>query len=174
MIVAVDVYYSSNSGAVAAAVVFSSFTDCEPHSVYISKIDRADDYVPGQFYKRELPCIMSVLQQINEEIDTIIIDGYVDPGNKPGLGRYLWDLLERKIPVIGVAKSFYMGTEAVKVLRGRSRQPLYITSAGMEIAEAAARIEKMAGKFRIPSILKLADQISRTGKYKPDISVNKR
>jgi len=165
MIAAVDVYYSENSEAVAAAVVFRSFSDCEPHSVHIKKIHRVEEYVPGQFYKRELPCIMSVLQQIKEEIDVIIIDGYVDPGNNPGLGRYLWELLERKIPVIGVAKSYYRGTHAVRVLRGRSRQPLYVTSAGMETAEAAAHVEKMAGKFRIPDLLKLADHISRTGKF---------
>lgn len=93
----------------------------------------------------------------------MIIDGYIDPGNKPGLGRHLWRTLGEKVIVIGVAKTFFKGTETVKVFRGRSRRPLYITSAGIDTFEAASLIEKMPGNFRIPDMLKLVDQISRTG-----------
>lgn len=163
MITAVDVYYREDSGAVAAAVVFSSFTDNEPYAVYISEIQNAENYISGQFYKRELPCIINVLEKIKEKIDILIIDGYIDPGNRPGLGRHLWRTLGEKVIVIGVAKTFFKGTEAVKVFRGRSRRPLYITSAGIDTFEAASLIEKMPGNFRIPDILKLVDQISRTG-----------
>ncbi len=39
-----------------------------------------EEYIAGQFYRRELPCIMAILRIIEEKIHTVIIDGYVDLG----------------------------------------------------------------------------------------------
>lgn len=33
-------------------------------------------YEPGSFYKRELPCILSLLKDIYKQLDAIVIDGY--------------------------------------------------------------------------------------------------
>ncbi len=166
MIAAVDVYYDEITGAAGGAVIFSSFSDSKPFSTYyISGIKPVEKYISGQFYLRELPCIMALIGEINEVIDTVIIDGYVDPGNKPGLGRYLWNAYDGKIAVIGVAKTFYAGTDAERVFRGKSCRPLYITSAGIDSVVAAGFIKDMEGKFRIPDMLKIADRLSRTGIY---------
>ncbi|WP_207420305.1 hypothetical protein [Desertivirga brevis] len=58
----------------------------------IEVLDCDQEYIPGEFYKRELPGILSLLDKINFElIQAIIIDGFVilnDEG-KPGLGGYL-------------------------------------------------------------------------------------
>ena len=45
---------------------------------------------PGQFYKRELPCILELLKQVNPLPNYIVIDGYVYLGGdeKPGLGKH--------------------------------------------------------------------------------------
>jgi deoxyribonuclease V len=70
--------------------------------------------------------------------------------------------LERQSAVIGVAKTRFMRAEPVEtVLRGRSRSPLYVTAVGMDLGEAASHIRAMHGPYRIPTLLKRADQLSR-------------
>jgi len=66
--------------------------------------------------------------------------------------------------VIGVAKSaFRTATQAVPVLRGTSRRPLYVTAAGMPRTEAADIVRHMAGAHRIPDALRRADSLARHG-----------
>jgi deoxyribonuclease V len=93
--------------------------------------------------------------------DEIIIDGYVMLGNSPGLGHHLFKSLDGKIPVIGVAKSLFEGSSAAEVFRGGSTRPLYITSAGMDIQEASEKIRAMHGDYRIPTLLKRVDLLSK-------------
>lgn len=80
----------------------------------------------------------------------------------PGLGAHLFNALKGKIPIIGVAKSPYKDVAmAVKVFRGRSTRPLYVTAVGMETAQAVRFIEKMHGRHRFPTLLKHVDTLSR-------------
>lgn len=162
MIVAIDVHYFHDSTAIAGAVVFSDYSDSVGYRTYIKKISGTEDYIPGQFYKRELPCILEILGVIREDIETIIIDGYVDLGMEPGLGRHLWNALNCSKNVIGVAKKYFKESDAIKVFRGKSRQPLYITAAGLEPAIAADLIASMHGRFRLPTLIKQADSLSRS------------
>jgi deoxyribonuclease V len=169
MIAAVDVHYRNDGSATAGAVVFSSFHNSKGYREYIKDIPKVESYIPGHFYRRELPCLIEVLRIIEEEIDTVIIDGYVDLGESPGLGRHLWRTLDCKKKVIGVAKKYFRGSDATKVYRGNSRQPLYVTSVGIEQTVAADLIINMCGKYRLPTLLKQADSLSRCRKaYKPD------
>jgi deoxyribonuclease V len=128
-------------------------------------IDKVEDYESGSFYKRELPCIVELLKKIDRNsINIIIIDGYVYLNNdlKPGLGYYLYEYLNENIPIIGVAKkTFHNNLNVIPLLRGKSNTPLYITSAGIDLSEAAESIKKMYGEFRIPTLLKLTDQLTR-------------
>ena len=57
--------------------------------------------------------------------------------------------------------AFRDASHAVRVFRGRSSRPLYVTAAGMTVTEAAAVVSEMAGQFRIPGALKLADRLAR-------------
>lgn len=50
--------------------------------------------------------------------------------------------------------------------RGCSQTPLLVTAAGIEPAEAAAAIGRMAGEFRLPLLLKRADQLARCGAHR--------
>lgn len=111
MIAAFDVHYLEDGRASAAAVLFSDYSDSEPEAVYTKFLTAgAADYIPGELYRRELPCILTLLKQINKTLDEMIVDGYVMLGNKPGLGQHLFESFDGKIPVIGVAKSKFEGS----------------------------------------------------------------
>lgn len=164
MIIATDVDYKGNT-ANAAGIVFRNWEDTEPVSEYTVKLDKIKDYISGQFYKRELPCLTKLLSEVKEEVTTIVVDGFVwlDDNYKKGLGAYLHQKLNKTIPVIGVAKkSFYSIENSCKVIyRGQSMSGLYITSAGINLDEAADNIYKMAGEHRMPALLKRADSLCR-------------
>ena len=118
-------------------------------------------YLPGEFWRRELPPLHAVLQGV-PRLALIVVDGYVDldPGGRPGLGARVH--AERGVPVIGVAKTFYRGAvHAAPVCRGQSARPLYVTAAGMSVADAAGMVAGMAGRHRIPDVLRLADRLAR-------------
>lgn len=126
-------------------------------------IQGVEDYVPGQFYKRELPFILKVFETIKENIGIIIIDSFIwVEGHQKGLGAHLYDSVSCEIPIIGVAKSYLKGcTEYLKVYRGKSINPLYVSAVGIDINYSARLIEELKGDFRIPSILKRVDRLSR-------------
>lgn len=155
---ALDVGYRGDKGLVAAWV----FQDWEAEEGYgLGRVLwGVAPYESGQFYKRELPCLLWLLERAGA-FDVLLVDGYVDLGEGPGLGRHLYEALSRETVVIGVAKRPHAGALAVPVCRGASRVPLWVSAAGMELEEAAARVKGMAGPHRIPFALKQADRISR-------------
>lgn len=160
MIAAFDVHYANSSWATAAAIVFERFEDSEPLRSYVRSLQATEDYIPGQFFRRELPCILAVHDDIAEPIDTVIVDGYAHFDGRPGLGAHLRESLGAVV-VIGVAKSIFVGAQAEAVCRGISSRPLYVTSIGLDPAAAAAKIKSMHGEHRIPTLLKEADRLSR-------------
>jgi deoxyribonuclease V len=163
MILAVDVSYV-NGKAVAAGVLFEKWESEAPTAELAVEIEDVAEYVPGQFYLRELPCIKKLIDNVAQPFECIVIDGYVTLGEAkiPGLGMHLWEALGAMVKVIGVAKSSFPGTsDNAKLYRGASKNPLYITAAGLSLDEAKQCIEKMAGKYRMPTLLKRVDQLSR-------------
>ena len=163
VILAVDVNYRAGE-AIVAGVAFDSWTDSESLASYISVVESVNDYEPGSFYRRELPCILKLLSEHHLTPATILIDGYVylDGSSSPGLGRHLYDALEQKVMIIGVAKKPFKGIAAVhEVYRGNSSRPLYVTCAGIELSVAKQRTKSMHGPYRIPTILRKVDQLSR-------------
>ncbi len=100
MILAVDVDYREKY-AVVAGIVFENWSDPEPLSQYTVELQDVPEYVPGEFYRRELPAIKKILEEeIKEDITIIVVDGYVYLGEeqRAGLGKKLYDVLEPKIP----------------------------------------------------------------------------
>lgn len=164
MFAALDVHYNeaTHSGT-AAAVVFEQWNDAVPVAEYTVSCRRVAAYVPGEFFKRELPCLLAVLEKVRQPLSAIVVDGYVTLGSRAGLGLCLWEALGQRVPVIGVAKSRFRGADAVEVRRGRSKTPLYVTAAGIDPTQAAANVTRMAGAFRAPTILKRADRLARGG-----------
>ncbi|UCB54813.1 MAG: endonuclease V [Thiotrichales bacterium] len=165
MILAVDVHYENNT-AVAAGVVFDHWEADAVSAIYVTHIDQVDDYVPGRFYQRELPCILQLLNRYRLAPDTIVIDAYVylDGSATPGLGWYLYQALQRKVIITGVAKNPFKGiTDEYEVYRGQSSRPLYVTCAGEQLSDAKKHVRVMSGAHRFPALLRQVDQISRAG-----------
>jgi deoxyribonuclease V len=109
---------------------------------------------------------LDVLEQIDlATLQYIIVDGYVylDDEKKLGLGGYLYDAIEQKVPVIGVAKNHFANNTkyVVEVLRGESQKPLYITAVGTDLEEAAKNVKNMHGTFRFPTLLKELDILTK-------------
>jgi deoxyribonuclease V len=159
-----DVQYQEDERALSAGVVFNDWKDAEPVEQVVVEIDKTEPYVSGQFYKRELPCLLAVLKQLSEPVDVIVVDGYVDlrPG-QPGLGRYLFNELGGRVQVVGVAKTAFLGAHTTPVLRGESRKPLFVTSSGGGAArfQAAIAVREMHGQYRFPTLLKRVDSLAR-------------
>ena len=118
-------------------------------------------YQPGQFYRRELPCVRPVVDRFVADINLVIIDGYVDLGpDKPGFGRHLYDAYDHQFDVVGVAKNRFKGNTAAEVLRGTSQKPLYVTST-TDIEIARRGVLAMCGHYRLPDLLRRVDQLAR-------------
>ena len=166
MILATDTHYEAKT-ARTAGVLFRRWADAEPVSTHVLEHrEAAAAYQPGAFYLRELPCIVAFLASLPAHPSTVVIDGYVhlDEHGRKGLGAHLFDALCAAVPVIGVAKRpFAGGRHAVPVLRGRSERPLFVTAAGLSAPEAAEAVARMSGPHRLPTLLKLADRLSRGG-----------
>ncbi|QDV40633.1 Endonuclease V [Stieleria neptunia] len=163
VIACLDVGYT-DTAARAACVVIKNWRDARPTAEHVAKIHEVKDYQPGEFYRRELPCIQAVLAKLDQRPTCIVVDGYVwlDGDHRPGLGAHLFEASDRKVPVIGVAKNPFKDTDhATELRRGKSDRPLYITAAGVPIAQAVVNIGAMHGPHRQPTILKRADQLSR-------------
>ncbi|WP_314244628.1 hypothetical protein [Empedobacter tilapiae] len=68
MIVAVDTFYYENK-AKTIAITFDYWDNSNYTKYYSEELNISSEYIPGEFYKRELPCILSILK--NFDIDTI-------------------------------------------------------------------------------------------------------
>ncbi len=157
-----DAYYYRDY-AKACCVVFQAAPKDTIISEYTKIVDPIAEYIPGEFYKRELPCLLSVYEEIKENLDLVIVDGFVFlPGGKKGLGAHFFDALGSRTPVIGVAKTYFRGvTQCIRVNRGTSRRPLYVSSIGVEPAFSAEFVKKLDGNNRIPNVLKRVDALTR-------------
>lgn len=156
----VDIGYGENNTAKAVGIIVDEHWN---ETFIIKSINEVLPYEPGHFYKRELPCILKIIEEIDiNALEFIVIDGYVYLGieNKNGLGAHLYETLNRKVPVIGVAKTNFKGNEnnAIKVYRGGSKNPLFVSSVGIDMKQSVDFIQHLKGEFRIPDILKILDQ----------------
>ncbi|MEM9594706.1 MAG: endonuclease V [Acidobacteriota bacterium] len=170
-----DVHYW-NSSARGACILIQDWKSSAPVAEFLEHFEGIEPYVPGQFYRRESPCLLALLkaaQQRHEGISAVVVDAFVWLGDytKPGLGGYLFAALGQETPVIGVAKNWRSDAyPSAKVYRGENKRPLFISAAGMNLEEARDAVESMAGVFRMPMILKRVDQLCR-GVVEPRLSL---
>ncbi len=172
---AVDVHYRKKT-ATTALVEFSDFSTCSITRSFVQESEIPAPYVPGKFYLRELPCILKILEQTGKHYQMIVIDGFVFL-RKPvchGLGGYLAKALGYRTIIIGVAKNYFKrARRCVEVTRGRSSKPLYVSAFNMEPESAGLLIREMHGEYRIPSILRITDQLSKNKIHDKMLNVNK-
>lgn len=160
MLAILDVDYRGDK-AISACLVFDWWPSERPIREFTIQVRNVAPYEPGAFYKRELPCLMAALEKVTEPITAVVIDGnvWLDAG-KPGLGAHLHNKIQ--LPVVGIAKTqFKDGKFAVEVLRGESKKPLYVTSAGMEARNAAQHVMDMHGDHRVPTLARRVDRLCR-------------
>ncbi|HAA14726.1 MAG TPA: endonuclease V [Cytophagales bacterium] len=161
MILAFDTHYQENR-AKTVGVSFETWTDATPQDIQLEVIEGVAAYEPGAFYKRELPCILSLLKRYDLGlVETILVDGYVllDDEGKPGLGGHLYQALQAVIPIVGVAKSYFHQNQrhTRELLRGDSQRPLYISAIGVELNQAHQWVASMHGPYRMPTLLQILD-----------------
>lgn len=173
MKLAVDTYYYSDTLAFTVGVLFDRWTDDEPAEIISSICTKFSSYIPGEFYKRELPCVLGLLEKVDmDKIETIIVDGFLrlrfnDGTEKDGLGKKLFDSLNMPgLKIIGLAKSDFCRTGEISasLLRGSAVNPLWVQGIGLPDNVAAGNIKMMSGKSRIPKLLKILDK--ETKKYR--------
>ncbi|MFO0588136.1 MAG: endonuclease V [Polyangiaceae bacterium] len=163
MLVAVDAQYADSHAGVAC-VGFDDWPAETPVFERTSVVRPIEPYTPGEFRRRELPCILKILAELPAPPAVVVIDGYVllDSHGRKGLGAYLFDALDGQCAVVGVAKkAFHDSPHARIVLRGQSAQPLFVTAQGLSLDDAERAIRAMAGPFRIPTLLRRVDQLAR-------------
>jgi deoxyribonuclease V len=61
MILAVDVFYHGSKGNIGG-VLFENWNAEKPAIQLTAKIENIAEYEPGSFYKRELPCILKLIE----------------------------------------------------------------------------------------------------------------
>ena len=180
---ATDTYYYKDR-AKTVGIIFNSWEDSEPAEIIHSWLsaDKYGPYIPGEFYKRELPCIINLFKEHNidlKEFDTIILDGLARlPGSSTeGLGAHLEDKIQELWPdldfydrpsIMGIAKTKFGDVEndpgTSVVHRGTAKTPLYVNTTWhlMSSADAAENLKKMHGDNRIPTLLKLLDRATKS------------
>jgi deoxyribonuclease V len=160
LIACVDVDYRP-TGAVAAGLWSRGFSTAAAEHQAVAGFPTVAEYEPGAFYRRELPCLLGVLAR-GPRPDVVVVDGYAWLGEgEPGLGAHLHAAIGGV--VVGVAKRrFASATDAVAVLRGTSRVPLFVSAAGVSAEVAAGWVAAMHGPHRIPTLLKEVDALARS------------
>lgn len=98
MKLAIDAYYFENKAKIVG-ILFLDWEDEQPIQVVSMCKENIATYESGAFYKRELPCIIDLVDKINlVEITCIILDSfvYLDDDKKMGLGGYLYEYLKKR------------------------------------------------------------------------------
>ncbi|MCB1176421.1 MAG: endonuclease V [Leptospiraceae bacterium] len=164
MYLSIDVGYK-NDRALAIGLGFSEISSQKEDFLIQSETLINSEYIPGEFYKKELPPILDLLKKNSHFLQLIFIDGYVWLGEKKGLGAHLYDSLNPKIPVVGIAKTEFKfaNSNSIQVFRKESKRPLFISSIGVELEEAGNLVRSMYGKYRIPELIKRTDRLTKGG-----------
>jgi deoxyribonuclease V len=84
---AVDVHDLRTGGARAAAVLAADAIFARVLAECTAVVPRVPPYRPGEFYRRELPPLRAVLDDLSG-LGLLVVDGYadLDPAGRPGLG----------------------------------------------------------------------------------------
>lgn len=163
MLLAIDVHYQGESARIGG-VLFSHWSDPHSQQEIVTEMSDVAAYVPGQFFRRELPCLLKLLDGLEQLPALVIIDGnvFLDGHSQPGLGAHLYDALDSRVQVVGIAKTKFANMPAgTEVFRGKSAKPVYVTAIGADLQESKDNVRSMHGDFRIPALVKRADKLSR-------------
>lgn len=165
MKLAIAVHFDATQ-ARAVAVAFDAWDAPEAEKTYLTHIAQVEKAARGELDLRALPCVMQLLREHKLTPELVLIDGFVhlDGDETPGLGRHLFQALGGTTPVIGISKSNRPGLSAqFEVMREEEAKPLIVTSAGIDIGAAKARLRAMHGRKVVPTLMKLALRLAKNG-----------
>lgn len=171
---AIDIYYEEDSAHVVGIMFESLEHDSVPSEIYECFSAVESGYISGQFYKRELPPIIDLLEnyiglsRISAEVEMIILDGfYMLSNNNEGLGKHLESYLDSKgikVEIMGIAKSGVSSFSqfAQSCIRGKhgTTSPLWVNGS-VRGKNYSKLVKKMSGEYRLPDILKYLDNLTK-------------
>ncbi|HSI47534.1 MAG TPA: endonuclease V [Ideonella sp.] len=163
MKLAVDVHLDGTGGQ-AAAVAFDEWGAAEAERTFVTRVAALDKPARGEPDLRELHCILELLRQHALQPEVILIDGFVflDAQDTPGLGQRLYQALGGRAAVVGLSKTAMAETPAqFELYREEEARPLVITSVGLDLGSAKARVRAMHGRRRVPTLMKLAARLAK-------------
>lgn len=175
-IAAADISYSLRDKNLFAAVVLFSFPELKFITAKAAKSVANFPYVPGYLSFREIPALISIFEELKENVDVILCDGHgIAHPRRFGIACHIGVLLDK--PSIGCAKSKLIGNYAEPpaekashsdlfdcdekigiVLRTRQNvKPLFI-SPGHKLSFDDCRtiVLNCLGRYRIPEPLRFA------------------
>ncbi len=150
-----------------AAVAFDAWESAEADRTYTTRAPLPQEPAPrGAPDLRALPTLLQLLHQHALAPEVIVIDGFVDldpAGTQPGFGRALFDALQGRAAVVGLSKSAMKPAtpEQFEVHREDETPPLVVTTAGLDLGAAKARVRAMHGRKRVPTLVKLAARLAK-------------
>jgi deoxyribonuclease V len=152
--------------ALVAAVAFDDWAAFEGTKNYSLRIEHVEKPAKGELDLRELPWLVQLINANGLQPEVIVLDGFVhlDAQETPGLGRRLHDTLGGRTAVIGVSKTVFKGTDTPDqfcIFREDETPALVITSAGIDLGAAKARVRMMHGRKRVPTLMKLAARVAK-------------
>jgi deoxyribonuclease V len=176
-----DIAYDTGSDRLVAAAVVLDAQTLRPVDTATASGRATFPYVPGLLAFRELPALLSALNELRVVPQLVICDGSgVAHPRRLGLACHLGVLTD--LPTIGVAKTPYVGThgelgsqrgsaadlvdagEVVgRVLRTQDRiRPVYV-SVGHRVAldVACGWVLRLTPQFRQPEVIRAADNLAR-------------
>lgn len=156
MILIADVQYGNVNWA--AGILYQDWQSKTPSGSFRFIAGDVEEYTPGEFYRRELPALLTLVEKYSPSI--VVIDGYVDLPRGPGLGRHLHNATG--LPVLGIAKKRFEGVpDSWGVLRGKSEKPLWVTAIGVD--NPLEIVRDLPGRHRRPDWVVAVDQLARFG-----------
>ncbi len=174
-----DVAYSGDDLKAAIVVLDGQSLEEVDRSVVLGRT--AFPYVPGLFAFREVPALLTALEQLKTTPDLLVCDGYgLAHPRRFGLACHLGVLTG--IPSIGVAKTAFVGTHSTPgpnrgdaadlvlddevvgaVLRTQQNvKPVYVSVGHrINLATAIAHTLHLAPRYRLPETTRAADHACR-------------
>ena len=172
----VDVGFEQAGGITRAAVVVLDFPSLKLKASGIARLPTRFPYVPGLLSFRELPAVLTAMEQLLRLPDLLLCDGqgYAHP-RRLGIASHLG--LLTNIPAIGVGKTRLLGTHAaVADVRGawqplmdkgeiigavlrtrRGVKPIYVSIGHrLSLATAIRYVMACTTRYKLPETTRLA------------------